>query len=93
MQLAKCSLGGPFAVARFRSLSLAGLGGAAGRLTGMLRMSIGELYCTSPLAGSTRVEWYCSPAPVVQTARVKCSIESQCSTKLIITLLAYIKTM
>ena len=41
----------------------AGLGGAAGRLTGMLRMSIGE------------------SSPVVQAARVKCSMESQCSTK------------
>ena len=30
-QLAKCSLGGPFAVARFRWLSLAGLGGTCGK--------------------------------------------------------------
>ena len=44
----------------------AGLGGAAGRPTGMLRMSIGE------------------SSPVVQTARVKCSIESQCSTKIML---------
>eukprot|EP00962_Isochrysis_galbana_P006871 scaffold1860_cov98-Isochrysis_galbana.AAC.2 len=35
---------------------------------GMSRQSSGVLYCTAPVAGSMRVGWYCSPAPVEQIA-------------------------